>query len=230
MESYINNQKGTISEKEVIALMTIILDAFSYAHSKGVIHRDIKPSNIIIDKDNNIKILDFGIAKILDSGFSDLHTKTGIKIGTLVYMSPEQVKGEEISYLTDIYSLGIVLFQLLTGRTPYDSIKESEYEIQKKIVINSLPKMKSIYPYVSDDMQLIVDKATSKNMYNRYASCNEFKNALNIENNTVILSSLPDKYPLIKTSHIFIIVGCILFLSITGYMIFRFRSKKQPYQ
>ena len=93
LDLYINNHKGSIPENEAVKLLITILDAFTYAHSKGIIHRDIKPSNIIIENNQNIKILDFGIAKILDSGYTNLHTKTGIKIGTLIYMSPEQVKG-----------------------------------------------------------------------------------------------------------------------------------------
>ena len=222
LELYINNHKGTIPEKEAIILLNIILDAFSYAHSKGIIHRDIKPSNIIIENNENIKILDFGIAKILDSGFTNFHTKTGVKIGTLIYMSPEQVKGEEASHLTDIYSLGVLLFQMLTGSAPYDLTKESEYEIQKKIVMDYLPKMKNFYPYVSDSMQLIVEKATSKKADKRYTSCVEFQDALHNESNSIILSVLLNKKSNInkilnylnKSRYTLIVSGFIVFMSV----------------
>ncbi len=181
---YIKNYKGAIDEIEAIKLFCEILDAFIYAHSKGVIHRDIKPSNIILDHDNHIKILDFGIAKILTDELSDIHTKTGVKIGTLLYMSPEQVLGENISYATDIYSLGVLLFQMLTGKPPYDYSIASEYQILKKIVAEPLLKMSIIYPYISDELQEIVDKATSKQISDRYVDCASFKKAIiSIENN-----------------------------------------------
>jgi serine/threonine protein kinase len=178
LEEYIKKEKGAIPEKEAIEILRVILNAVAYAHSLGVVHRDIKPSNIIIKKNNDIKILDFGIAKILNNEFSDLHTKTGLRIGTLNYMSPEQIKGDETNFATDIYSIGVLLFEMLTGRSPYELVTTSEYEIQKKIVHEQLPRISSIYPYVCVSMQSIVDKATEKIVENRYGSCIDFINAL----------------------------------------------------
>ncbi len=155
-----------------------LLEAFAYVHQSGVIHRDIKPANILMTKGNHIKVVDFGIAKDTEAGRD---TMTSTRMGTLVYMSPQQIKskpGEKIDYRTDIYSLGVLLHQMLTGKAPYDTDKESDFDISQKIVYEPLPRMKSIYEYVSPGMQAVVDKATAKDRAKRYQSCKEFMQAI----------------------------------------------------
>lgn len=181
LDQYIRKTSGPIPEQKTIYFFNQILDGFAYAHNKGVIHRDIKPSNIIVTNDADIKILDFGIAKILKEGKMSM-TKTGAKLGTVLYMSPEQVKGQVVDIRTDIYSLGITLFEMLTGRCPYDELALSEYEVYHKIVQEPLPLAKSFYPNISDRMQAIIDKATSKDPMRRFQTCEEFKIALNEAN------------------------------------------------
>jgi serine/threonine protein kinase len=188
MDEYIQKVTGPIPEEKVIPLFVQILDGVSYAHHRNVIHRDIKPSNIIITEDGKAKILDFGIAKIL-SGASHKLTKTGTKMGTVLFMSPEQVKGGELDKRTDIYSLGITLFQAITGKSPYDD-ESSEYEVYKRIVEEPLPDAKQFYVGVSPRIEQIIKKATAKNREERYADCEEFKNAL-LGNET--LSIKPDQ-------------------------------------
>jgi serine/threonine protein kinase len=178
LDDYIRKTSGPIPESKAIYFFTQILDGFAYAHSRSVIHRDIKPSNIIITNDADVKILDFGIAKILKEGKMSM-TKTGAKLGTVLYMSPEQVKGQSVDIRTDIYSLGVTLFEMLTGRCPYDGNLLSEYEVYQKIVQEPLPAAKSFYPAVSDRMQAIIHKATAKDPKDRFQSCEEFKIALN---------------------------------------------------
>ncbi len=178
LEEYIAKEKGPIPEEEAKELFCQLLEAFAYAHDNEVIHRDIKPSNIIITKGKQVKVVDFGIAKIAAGSSSTLHTKTGIRMGTLAYMSPEQVNGREVDERTDIYSLGVLLYQMLTGKAPYDMETESEFEVQVKIVKEPLPRMKSTYEYVSEKMQRIVDKATSKEKGDRYRNCNDFMRAI----------------------------------------------------
>ena len=109
-----------------------LADALNYTHQQGVIHRDIKPSNIFIDKYDNVKLMDFGIAKIEESGG---HTQTGVAMGTRVYMSPEQVRDpKRVKAATDSYSLAVTFVHLLTGKVPYDTTNSSDFDIQTAIV------------------------------------------------------------------------------------------------
>ena len=113
-----------------------IVAALNYTHGKGVVHRDIKPSNIFVTDEGQIKLLDFGIAKVRDAVTG---TQTGQKLGTLVYMSPEQIMdSKHVDYRTDIYSLAVTFVHLLTGRVPYDTDSSSDFEIMKQIVESPL--------------------------------------------------------------------------------------------
>ena len=176
LDDYIDTSTGPIPEKKAILLFNKMLDAVGHAHSRNIIHRDIKPSNFIITKEGEVKILDFGIAKILDGSNNNL-TKSGTKVGTALYMSPQQVRGQVLDRRTDIYSLGVVLFQMLTGHYPYDET-ESEYELYTKIVNEELPNAKDFYVGISDYAQTIIAKATAKKPLDRYQSCLEFKKDL----------------------------------------------------
>lgn len=176
LEDYIKNVSGLIVEEKICSFFEPLLDAFDYAHKHKIIHKDIKPSNIIITNEGTPKILDFGIAALLDEGGES--TDKDIIMGTPSYMSPEQVKGENLDQRSDIYSLGVLLHQMLTGNPPYDTTTLTEHEIYKHVVEDNLPRMKTYYKYVSDKVQVIVDKATSKKAESRYQSCQEFKKAL----------------------------------------------------
>ncbi len=176
LAEYIETTTGPIPQKRTINLFLKILDAVGHAHSKNIIHRDIKPSNFIITPDNNIKILDFGIAKSID-GTSKTLTKTGFKVGTTFYMSPQQVKGQVLDRRSDIYSLGVTLFQMVTGQPPYDE-ESSEYDLYHAIINEPFPDPRNFYVGVSEDMQKIIQKATSKRPLDRYQSCEEFSKAL----------------------------------------------------
>lgn len=177
LDIYIKTQTGPIPEKEAIRLLSKVLDAVEYAHQKNIVHRDIKPSNIIITPEGNVKVLDFGIAKILGNNNNHRLTKTGSKVGTVLYMSPEQVEGNSTDYRTDIYSLGVTLFQMLTGKCPYPE-DGSEYEVYYKIVNEPLPSAKEIFPAVSNKMQRIIEKATQKPKELRFQSCAELREAV----------------------------------------------------
>lgn len=164
--------KGALKPEQAIPIFEQVLDAFQYAHSRGIVHRDIKPSNIFLTSENQVKILDFGIAKIVGSG-DDL-TSTGTQIGTPVYMSPEQVKGEkDIDQRSDIYSLGITLFFTLNGKAPYDSTTQSNFEIFNKIVYEPIPDLIQ-YPAFNE----VIKKAISKDRNLRFQNAGEFKKAL----------------------------------------------------
>jgi len=166
-------KSGLIPPEKCISIFKQVLDGIGYAHSKGVIHRDIKPSNIIINREGVVKITDFGIAKIA----GDFHkTQTGIKIGTLWYMSPEQVRGQTVGITTDIYSLGITLFEMVTGRLPFTG--DSEYQIMKTIIENKPPSPREFYPYVPLNIEQAILKSIEKNPYNRFQTTREFLNVL----------------------------------------------------
>ena len=130
------NQGQRFTNEELIKWWNQLVDALQYTHEEGIVHRDIKPANIFVDNRGNIKLLDFGIAKIRES-ISLTHT--GTFMGTLLYMSPEQIKdSKHIDYHTDIYSLAVTFVHLLTGQKPYDETTTSNFDIQLSIVTKPL--------------------------------------------------------------------------------------------
>jgi serine/threonine protein kinase len=176
METYIEQISGPIPEKKAIQLLLKILDALAYAHQKDIVHRDIKPSNIMITHSGEVKILDFGIAKAINNPNSQL-TDVGVRMGTLYYMSPEQLRGQRLDARSDLYSLGVTFFQMLTAHCPYPP-ELSEYEVSQKIVQEPLPRAQSLYPGVSDSLQAVLDKATAKLPDQRFQSAEAFSAAL----------------------------------------------------
>ncbi|MBZ0201605.1 MAG: protein kinase [Ignavibacteria bacterium] len=154
------NQTGPIIENRALKIFIKVCESLEYAHSSNIVHRDIKPENIIIDDNDNIKILDFGIAKIIDSSSM---TRTGTKMGTLYYMSPEQIKADKnIDSKADIYSLGIVLYEMLTGALPFNTKTNSDFEIMKEIVEGEFRNPKEFYPYISNDATDLILMMTYK--------------------------------------------------------------------
>ena len=171
LNSYIKKH-GAINPEQALPLFVQILDSFSYIHENGIVHRDMKPSNIFVETNGNLKILDFGIAKLFGTG--EDRTRTGTQMGTPVYMSPEQVKGEKsIDFRSDIYSLGVTLYFILTGKSPYDITTQSDFEIFNKIVFEELPELIK-YPEINS----VLKKATTKDRNLRFQDMESFKIAL----------------------------------------------------
>jgi serine/threonine protein kinase len=170
-EEKINNITGPIVENSVVNAMLQLLDALSYVHGKGLLHLDIKPANIMVDKNNTIKILDFGISRSVNN-----QNINGTQ-GTPFYMSPEQVMNKHVDERTDIYGAGITMYKMLCGKLPFQNSIEQQ-ELSSRIVNGDFIPIKQNYPLVSDAAQQIVNIAMSTDPSRRFSSALEFKNTL----------------------------------------------------
>ena len=162
------NCEGKQSEERVLAWLKQIAPAIDFAHSLGVIHREIKPSNIFLCTSGHIKILDFGIAKAIENSLMSTHTDS--TMGSPMYMSPEQIASPKyVDHRADIYSLGVSLYHLLKGQPPYDRNISSQFELQRLIIQESLPKLENI----SSVMWQRIFSAIQKEPKERANSCVE---------------------------------------------------------
>lgn len=159
--------------KKVINIMDQVLSGIDYAHSRGVIHRDIKPHNILIDHEENVKITDFGIAIAISSNSI---TQTNSLLGSVQYISPEQARGNIVTKQSDIYSLGIVLYELLTGHVPFDG--ESAVSIALKHFQTPIPSLKEFDSRIPQPLENVVLKATAKEPQQRYESVSAMRDDL----------------------------------------------------
>jgi eukaryotic-like serine/threonine-protein kinase len=166
-------QAGELPLTEIDRIFTQLAGALEYAHEKGVIHRDIKPSNAMLDTRGEVFLTDFGIAKIVESAVQ--LTATGAITGTPEYMSPEQAQGLKIDHRTDIYSLGVVLYEMLTGQVPYHA--ETPIAVILKKIQDPLPPPSMVNPDIPDALEPVLLKALTKDPDDRFASMDEFLNA-----------------------------------------------------
>ncbi len=175
LREYMKEITGPLPIQMAAAFVNVSLDAIGYAHERGCIHMDIKPSNIMLSVDHEIKVIDFGISL-------DLNKSEGNEImGTPYYMSPEQIAGTGIDERTDIYSLGITLYELIVGKPPFSGAELSREELLDIIKTNPLPKISSNNTYdkpLLGNINAIIQKSTAKHPDNRYQSCEEFQEDL----------------------------------------------------
>ena len=165
--------KGALPLAETVSIIQSIASGLDYAHAKGVIHRDLKPGNILFDENGEAHIADFGIAKLAHA--QTRLTSSGI-IGTPAYMSPEQAQGDDIDGRSDIYSLGIILFEMLSGKVPYEATTPLAMVI--KHLNEPVPHILDINPSLPDAVEMVLEKALAKNRNMRYATAAEMANAL----------------------------------------------------
>jgi serine/threonine-protein kinase len=164
--------KERFETPEAVRVMGELLDALHFAHEAGVIHRDVKPANVMLDAQRRVKLADFGVARIQDSERS----AAGTMVGTPAFMSPEQIQGGRIDRRTDIFSAGVVLYQLLTGEQPFTGA--GAWTVAKKIMQDDPPRPSAVVKSISPAFDEVVHKALAKNPAQRYASARDFALAL----------------------------------------------------
>lgn len=163
--------KAPFTNEEVLGISIQIANALEVAHMHHIVHRDIKPQNILVTKEGGVKVTDFGIAKATTS-----NTITADTMGSAHYFSPEQARGGYVDFKSDIYSLGIIMFEMITGKLPFDG--EGVVQLAMKHINEPLPNMKELNPNISDSLEKIILKATAKNGDNRYMSARELNSDL----------------------------------------------------
>jgi len=166
-------QRGAINPRKVAEIGSQVATALGVAHSYDIIHRDIKPQNIMVQPDGNSKVMDFGIARANSANL----TQTGSVLGTAYYVSPEQAQGRELTSATDIYSLGVVLYEAVCGRVPFDGPDAVSIAVKQ---VNEMPvPPRAIDSSIDPDLEAIILKAMQKNPADRFHTAEEMRRALN---------------------------------------------------
>ena len=183
---------GPMDIKRAMMIAQQALDAVGAAHAAGFIHRDLKPENIFLTKQRNgddfVKLLDFGVAAMMTPGTDTKLTQTGNLIGTPVYMAPEQARAKAFDHRIDIYAIGVVLFEMLTGTQPFKG--DSLYELLCQVVTDPLPSVTKLRPDVPPWLEAVVCRATAKNVDDRYPTAEAFLRALPMSRATFGLAAV----------------------------------------
>ena len=184
--------RGALPVKQAVEYAIQIGEALQEAHGKGIVHRDIKADNIMINSKNQVKVMDFGLAKL--KGAAKL-TRTSSTVGTLAYMAPEQIQGGAVDARSDLFSLGVLLYEMLTAHFPFRG--EHEAAMMYSILNEDPEPLQKYLPDASSDMQNIIDKALEKDPEVRYQTCQDIVVDLRrIERkSTRIIRSVPEEAP-----------------------------------
>ena len=215
---------GKLPVDEAAAYAIEIGRGLAAAHARRLVHRDVKPQNVLIDREGRAKVTDFGIALSLES---DGLTKTGRVLGTTDYVSPEQAMGHDVDARSDIYSLGILLFEMLTGRVPFEA--ETLVGVAMKHVNEPMPNIQAQRPEVSSALAAVIERATEKDPKHRYsdmtAMLRDLEGALDVEVSraggvsggeaTTVIESVPEKRRLLPGRRVSV-AGILLVLAAAG--------------
>jgi serine/threonine-protein kinase len=163
---------GPLAPEHAVGLFDQILRGVEHMHQMGVVHRDLKPSNLVLTKSGHVKIMDFSIAKLLDQ---DVYAP-GTMLGTLLYIPPEQISGRSSDARSDIYTLGVSLYQAVTGRLPYE--RQTDYALMHAHVQERPPNPRSLVPSVPKDLERVILKAIEKEPSRRFQTAADFRQAL----------------------------------------------------
>jgi tetratricopeptide (TPR) repeat protein len=168
-----------LDHRQIVALLAEIADSVQHAHQNGIIHRDLKPSNILVDAKNHPKVLDFGLAKALgesEARYADL-SYSGQLLGTPRYMAPEQVRGSSVDTRTDVYALGVILYELLTGKHPQDTTGSLD-ALLHRIAFDEPYRPRAVCPALDNELEMLLLKALNKGKEDRYRTAGEFADDL----------------------------------------------------
>ncbi|MGD8540396.1 MAG: serine/threonine-protein kinase, partial [Candidatus Aminicenantes bacterium] len=192
LKSFIR-RAAPLSTSRTISIAKQVCDGLAEAHRLGVIHRDLKPNNIMIDKDGNVRIMDFGIARSLEAKGI---TGAGVMIGTPEYMSPEQVEGKETDQRSDIYSIGVILYEMVTGRVPFEG--DTPFTVGVKHKSETPKDPRDINTQIPEDISRVILKCLEKEKDKRYQSAGEVRSELmNIEQGIPTTERvIPERKPL----------------------------------
>ncbi|MEO0294288.1 MAG: protein kinase [candidate division WOR-3 bacterium] len=186
---------GKLSLEDALKILRQVISALEAVWERGIVHRDIKPSNILIDKKNQIHITDFGLAKPLKMEGGITLTPSGYILGTPYYVSPEQAQGKQTDFRSDIYSVGIMFYEMLTGKPPFEG--NTPFSIVDKHLHEPLPSVKETLPYIPDGVCRLLEKMTQKDMNKRPSSYNEI-----IKEIDTILVRDTEKLSILKNFHL----------------------------
>ncbi len=172
----LSSLRDKVSLKELLAIVAQVAEALGAAHQSGIIHRDVKPDNVMVRPDGYVKVLDFGLVKLAEvepTPGTAAQTKLGVAMGTLAYMSPEQASGEPVDHRTDIWSLGVVLYELATGQKPFTG--ESRQAIINRILSGQPNQASTIDTSLPSELDTILSKALEKDRELRYQTASDFR-------------------------------------------------------
>ena len=170
-------RKGTFSLRDAALIIERLAAALDHAHSKGIIHRDIKPDNVLFDSSNNPYLSDFGVAKLTEASVGMTDASSNEAMGTAAYLSPEQARGEEVDRRADVYGLGAILYEMLTGEPPYQGNTVIGVALQH--VNDPVPNVLKLRPDLPGEVDVIIKTAMAKNRENRYATTLDLARELN---------------------------------------------------